>query len=121
MKAKRILVGIWLIGSLAWANCAFLYAFLYPTRWENVFTDPWFWMLSIALPSAILAGLLKGAFWIIARFQQGKWIPRRKRHRTSRRRSHARTAAASDARARAHRQARHADHTRSGASTHSRG
>lgn len=84
MGWKRIIFGIWIIGSLAFANYAMLQEFLHPTEWENVFFDPWFWMLSVGVPSAGLALFLKGVVWIVARIQHGKRSRRRRRRSRSR-------------------------------------
>lgn len=78
MGWKRIVFGAWLIASLAWVNYAILQEFLHPTPWENVFFDPWFWIVSVGLPATALALLLQGITWVVTRIQHGR---KRKRRR----------------------------------------
>ena len=79
MGWKRIVVGIWIIGSLAWVNYAVLQEVLYPTGWENVFFDPWFWFLWVGIPSAALALFLKGVIWAVTGVQDTRRSRRRRR------------------------------------------
>ena len=84
MGWKRIIFGIWIIGSLAWANYAILQELLHPTEWENVFFDPWFWIVSVGLPSALLALVLKGVIWAVSRIRHAHRSKRRRRRSRSR-------------------------------------
>jgi hypothetical protein len=86
MGWKRIVFGAWLIASLAWANYAILQEFLHPTPWENAFFDPWFWLVSVGLPAALLALLAQGVTWTVTRIQHSR--KRKRRRRRSRSRSH---------------------------------
>lgn len=79
MGWKRIVVGIWIIGSLAWVNYAVLQEVLYPTGWENVFFDPWFWFLWVGIPSAALALFLKGVVSAVTGVQDARKSRRRRR------------------------------------------